>query len=342
MNDELSLYEIVIIGAGPAGISLAVEAAQSGVDPQRMVVLEKAANHSWSIRKFYPDEKLVTANYKGKDVSCEGNLCLMDSSKDETLNYLGEAIKEYKLDIRYNHSADEIKKLANGQYVVCSGSECFVTKTIAIAIGVMGRPNRPSYEIPRELNSQVFFDISSHDLSHKNILVVGGGDSASEYAQYLVQRGNKVSLSYRRESLTRMNNINEKTLFKLSEQGKCQLLLKTDISSLEKDGDKVKVIFKENEAKSYDAIVYALGGTTPKNFLETIGIKMTKEGPQVTNFFESEKKEGIFLLGDLSAGKGGGSINLAFNNSHKAMKELCTMYLDCRLDTTSSPSKGNQ
>lgn len=339
MYEEQSLYEIVIIGAGPAGISLAVEARQSGVAPNKMVIVEKAPDHSWSIRKFYPQEKLVTANYKGSDVSCEGNLCLMDSTKDETLNYLGDSIKEFSLDIRYNHSADEIKKLANGQYVVCSGQECFVTKTVAIAIGVMGRPNRPSYSIPSEISEQVFFDITSDDLKNKTILVVGGGDSASEYAQYLEQRGNKVSLSYRRDSFARMNIINEKTLYKLKEQGRCTLLMGSDINSIEKSGAKVKVNFKEIDPLNFDAIVYALGGTTPKNFLDAIGIKMTKEGPEVSNFFESEEREGIFLLGDLTA-KNGGSINVAFNNSHKAMKELCSMYLDC--GATSSPAKENQ
>lgn len=329
MYSEQSLYEIIIIGAGPAGISLAAEAVESGVAPHKIIILEKSDNHSWSIRKFYPDEKLVTANYKGNDVSCVGNLCIMDSSKDETLNYLGETIQKYKLDVRYKHNADEIQKLANGQYVVCSSGECFVTKTVALAIGVMGRPNKPSYKIPSEVNKNIFYDISGDKLNNKKILVVGGGDSASEYAQYLVQRGNSVSLSYRREKFVRMNDINYKTIHKLNDQGKCTLLMNTDISSLEKEGEGVKVNFKEAGPQVFDAIVYALGGTTPKNFLETIGIKMTKEGPDVTDFFESEKREGIFLLGDLSAGRGGGSINLAFNHSHKAMKELCTMYLDC-------------
>ncbi len=342
MYEQQSLYEIVIIGAGPAGISLAVEARKSGVAPNKMVVLEKAPDHSWSIRKFYPEEKLVTANYKGNDVSCEGELCLMDSTKDETLDYLGQSIKEYSLDIRYKHSADEIKKLANGQYVVCSGNECFVTKTVAIAIGVMGRPNRPSYSIPNDISRNIFFDISSENLKEQSVLVVGGGDSASEYAQYLEQRGNEVFLSYRRDQFSRMNDINEKTIKTLADKGRCKLLMGTDIESVEsskKDDGKIKVNFKQRDALTFDAIVYALGGTTPKNFLETIGIKMTKEGPEVSNFFESEEREGIFLLGDLTA-KEGGSINVAFNHSHRAMKELCTMYLDC--GATSSPAKENQ
>lgn len=329
MDPIKSLYEMVIVGAGPAGISLAVEARNRGIGSEDILILEKAPNHSWSIRKFYPDEKLVTANYKGIDVGCTGVLCLNDSSKDETLDYLGEAIKKNDLNVLYEHPVEAIEKLVNGQYVVCSGSECFVTKTVAIAIGVLGKPNKPSYPIPSDVNPLVSFDVTSKKLSAKKVLVVGGGDSASEYVQYLTQEGNDVTLSYRRDELIRMNDINKKTLLDMGEKKRCRLALGTDIEKIEKEGAKVKVFYKGGNTDAFDHIVYALGGSTPKNFLETIGIEMKKEGPEVNDFFES-KKEGIFLLGDLSAGKGGGSINLAFNNSHKAMEEICFMYLDCK------------
>lgn len=330
MNPQ-SLYEIVIIGAGPAGISLAVEAVRRGIKPKDVLILEKFEDHSWSIRKFYPDNKLVTANYKGHDVSCSGTMCLLDSSKKETLDYLGEAIKNNHLNVHYNHNVSEIKKLKNGQYVVCANDECFVTKTIAIAIGVLGKPNRPDYKIPSDISSQVLFDVTTKKIYEKNVLVVGGGDSASEYVQFLVGNKNNVTLSYRRDRFARMNDINNKSLNAMRENGHAELLLNTNIESISKSNEKILVNFKECSSREFDFIVYALGGSTPKDFLSSIGIKMTKEGPEVSDFFES-KQEGIFLLGDLSAGKGGGSINLAFNNSHKAMSEFCNMYLDCPIN----------
>ena len=50
------MYEIIIIGAGPAGISMAVEAVNSGVDTEKILILEKAEEHSFTIRKFYPEK----------------------------------------------------------------------------------------------------------------------------------------------------------------------------------------------------------------------------------------------------------------------------------------------
>ncbi len=331
MYPEKSLYEMVIVGAGPAGISMAVEAVDKGIAAEDVILLEKSEDHSFSIRKFYPDSKLVTSNYKGHDVTCIGKLCIGDSSKQETLDYLDKFIEDYKLQVKYNYGVEEIQKLKNGQYVVCAGNECFVSKTVCIAIGVLGRPNKPSYPIPSAISSQVFFDVTSKIVEKKNVLVVGGGDSASEYAQYLHANGNKVSFSYRREKISRMNDQNKKLLEEMVSKGQCQLMLGTDIEKLEAEEGTKKIIvhFKGGDVKKFDHIFYALGGTTPENFLKGIGIKMTKEGPEVSDFFESGQ-EGLFILGDLTAGKGGGSINLAFNNSHRAMGEICDMYLDCK------------
>lgn len=66
--------DLVIIGAGPAGIALAAEARHAEVAPERIVVLEKGESHSWTIRKLYPEGKPVTASYKGIEARCEGVL----------------------------------------------------------------------------------------------------------------------------------------------------------------------------------------------------------------------------------------------------------------------------
>ena len=48
------MYELIIIGAGPAGISMAAEARNAGIASEQILVLEKGPMHSWAIRKFYP------------------------------------------------------------------------------------------------------------------------------------------------------------------------------------------------------------------------------------------------------------------------------------------------
>ena len=70
------MYDLVIIGAGPAGIALAAEARAVGHEPSSVLIIEKGTQHNWAIRQFYPAHKKTTANYKGHVAECEGLLCI--------------------------------------------------------------------------------------------------------------------------------------------------------------------------------------------------------------------------------------------------------------------------
>lgn len=323
-------FEVVIIGAGPAGISMAAEAINSGIDSSKVIVLEKAKEHSWAIRKFYPEQKLVTANYKGNAAICNGVMCISDSTKSEALSYLDETILKNNINVHYEETVYKIHRQDDGSFIISSNSGEYHAKTCVIAIGMMGKPNKPDYNIPSDVRDMISYDITSVKILNKNVLVVGGGDSASEYAQYLVQEGNNVSLSYRQKELIRMNNINSSSLLALRDSGKINLLLKTNITGLESEENKVKVIFQEREPIVYDHIVFALGGSTPKNFLSLLGIEFNGNDPVIKEGFETSIP-GLFLIGDLSAGRKGGSIILAFNSAHEAMKKMCDDYLVCKL-----------
>ena len=324
-------YEVVIIGAGPAGISMAAEAVLSGIAREKVIVLEKTKEHSFSIRKFYPEQKLVTANYKGNAALCKGVMCIGDSSKQDTLSYLDKMILDYKITVNYEETVFKIEKQANGDFIIATNNGEYHAKTCVIAIGMMGKPNKPSYSIPSEIRSQVTYDITSQKIDDKKVLVIGGGDSASEYVQYLHQEGNRVSLSYRRGEFARMNQINKDSLEALGSQGQVNLILNSNVKALEKDGELVKVIFEEElEDQSFDHIVLALGGTTPKNFLTLLGIEFNDNQPVIKEGYETSIP-GLFLIGDLSAGRKGGSIISAFNSAHDAMKKICDDYLSCKI-----------
>lgn len=323
--------ELIIIGAGPAGISLAAEAVQSGIPSEKIVILEKTHEHSFSIRKFYPEQKLVTANYKGKAALCSGVMCISDTSKSATLSYLDKCIEDNNINVKYTEAVWKLEKLDDGSFIVGTDKSEYKGKTCAIAIGMMGKPQKPDYSIPSDIRGQVTFDITTKKIENKNVLVIGGGDSASEYVQYLTQEGNKVSLCYRKKEFLRMNQINSDSLTALNEQGKVELFLETNVIGLKKSEEFVEVEFDAGkESKFFDHIVLALGGTTPKNFLSLLGIEFEGNEPVIKDGFETSLT-GLFLIGDLSAGRKGGSIISAFNSSHEAMKKLCTDYLSCKI-----------
>lgn len=325
------MFEIIIIGAGPAGISMAVEAREAGISNGKILILEKAEEHSFTIKKYYPENKLVTANFKSYVAQCTGVMCLPDSTKHETISYLDKAIEENNLNVHYAEIVHKIHQVNNEQkFFIYTDKNTYESKVVVISVGILGKPNKPEYKILPALNTKVLFDVTSMDIVNSKVLVVGGGDSASEYCQFLIQKGNDLTLSYRRADFNRMNEINLQSLTALSNQNKIKLYLNSNITALEDGGSRPKIIFAERDSETFDYIVNALGGTTPDNFLKLIGIEFNGPDPVLKDGYETSIP-GLFLTGDLSAGKKGGSIIWAFNSSKAAMKKICENYLECKL-----------
>jgi thioredoxin reductase (NADPH) len=326
------MKDIIIIGAGPAGISMAVEAINAGISTEKILILEKSEEHSFTIKKYYPDNKLVTANFKGFAAVCTGVMCLADSSKHETISYLDKTIEENGLNVHYSETVYKIHQEKNEQkFVIYTDKNIYESTVVVIAVGILGKPNKPEYKIPAALNERALFDVTSKEIKKSKVLVVGGGDSASEYCQFLSQLDNDVTISYRKPQFNRMNEINLESITTLSVQNKINLRLNSLITSVEDDNGKPKVFFLENESETFDFVVYALGGSTPENFLKLIGIEFDGPDPILKDGYETTIP-GLFLTGDLSAGKKGGSIIWAFNSANAAMKKICENYLDCKIE----------
>ena len=331
------MYELIIMGAGPAGISMAAEARSVGIKSEQILVLEKGPMHSWAIRKFYPAKKVVLANYKGIEAVCKGVLCISDMSKDETLTYIDRAIEQHQIRVHYDEAVNAIRSLPGIGFAVETSQAAYETRRCVIAIGILDKPNKPAYRIPPVLNKRIHYDLNSPELQNQDCLVVGGGDTASEYCQYLVERDNRVTLSYRRTEFSRLNSINYKSLMALEERKQVTILRGSNIKELQEERDsgppadgrdknnRVVVMFEEAAFPqgNFDHIIYALGGTTPTNFLKSVGIAFDGDAPVIKEGYETTQP-GLYLIGDLSAGRKGGSINLAFNMAQEAMRSICT------------------
>ena len=330
------MYELIIIGAGPAGISMAAEARSVGIPSEQILVLEKGPTHSWAIRKFYPARKIVLANYKGIEAVCKGVLCISDMSKDQTLTYIDSAIEQYQISVHYDEEVNATRPLPGGGFVVETSQARYETRRCVIAIGILDKPNKPNYQIPAALNKRIHYDLNSAELQNRDCLVVGGGDTASEYCQYLVERGNRVTLSYRRTDFSRLNSINYQSLMALEQRGQVAILRGSNIKELQEErssgaptdaqdtNKRIVVLFEEVTftSRNFDHIIYALGGTTPTNFLKSVDISFDGDLPVIKEGYETSVP-GLYLIGDLSAGRKGGSINLAFNMAQEAMRNIC-------------------
>jgi thioredoxin reductase (NADPH) len=330
-----SMYQLLIIGAGPGGIALAAEAHAVGIDPDQILVLEKAQAHNWAIRQLYPEQKITTANYKGFEAKCEGLLCLTDMTKAQTIEYFDKVIHDYRINIKYDAEVNGLERVDGvdgSRFRVRSTAGEFESKVLGVGIGIFGRPNKPKeYSFPPSLRQRLLFDITSVPIREEAVLVVGGGDTAAEYVQYLHAAGNRVTLSYRQPEFRRLSDQNRATLLGMEQRNEVEILRSTNIKRIDEDLGRPVVVFQEetHSPRSFDRVVYALGGTTPTNFLRALGIAFNDKGPIFDNA-GATNVPGLYLLGDLVVGKKGGSIITAFNSAVRAMKRICANDLPCK------------
>jgi thioredoxin reductase (NADPH) len=316
------LLDLLIVGAGPAGISTAVEARDAGIPAEKIIILEKGPAHSYAIRKYYPDEKRVDAVYKGIPAVCEGRICIVDGTKQQTLDFIDQTIARWDLRVCYGCGADTIARRADGVFEVATPRGQYEARVVVVAIGILGKPNVPDYKIPRnELRGRVHFDVTSEQLKGERALVVGGGDSAADFAHWLVSKGFKVDLCYRKAELSRMNQINLADVTGMASLGRLELLMPTDVERLEAVAGRPRAVFKQIAPRTYDHVIYALGGSTPAGFLQSTGIEL-KGGEPILGEGGQTNVPGLFLAGDLTVGKKGGSIISAFNSGVHTMRVI--------------------
>lgn len=328
------MHDLIIIGAGPGGIALAAEAFASGIDPSQILILEKGPTHNSAIRQLYPEKKLTTANYKGFAARCEGLLCVRDMTKPETLQFFDKIISDYHVNIEFNAEVYLMRKPEDGgaRFRVESSQGVYESKVLACAIGIFGRPNKPKeYRLLPTLKERLLFDMTSQQIQNELVLVVGGGDTAAEYVQYLRQQNNRITLSYRKADFTRLNQQNHNALLAMEQRGEVEILRSSNIKEIEDEAGRPRISFAEPEYTSriFDRVIFALGGTTPTNFLHTLRITFNGDGP-VFDEAGATNVDGLYLIGDLVVGKKGGSIVTAFNSAVRAMKSICTRDLSCQ------------
>jgi thioredoxin reductase (NADPH) len=326
-HGQSNTYELIIIGAGPGGIALAAEAAASGIDPTQTLILEKGTTHNWAIRQLYPEQKLTTANYKGFAPHCEGLLCITDMTKSETIEYFDKVINDYRVNILFNAEVFSIRRIggkAGTRFLVEASTGSYEARILVVAIGIFGRPNKPKeYRLPSSLKERLLFDITSYPIENENVLVVGGGDTAAEYVHYLYEQHNQVTLSYRQAEFARLNEQNRIDLFAMEKRNEVEILRSSNLKQVENEDGRPRVIFNEEQhtPRIFDRVIYALGGTTPTNFLRMLEISFDEKGPIFDEAGETNV-DGLYLIGDLVVGKAGGSIITAFNSAVRAMDRI--------------------
>jgi thioredoxin reductase (NADPH) len=316
--------KLVVVGAGPAGLSVAADACFHELGEVHL--LEKGASHNQTVLQYYPDDKRVDAAYKGQEAVCAGVLCFRDTTKAHFLEIADEMLKLSSARIRFGCNVDSIKRKPEGGFLVSTGDgDLFEATHVVIAIGRMGKPNRPDYfsKIPAAVRNLVQFDIRGLRPEGKDILVVGGGNSAIEFALSLAKK-TKVTVSYRGDRFQRLNPMNLSLLEADEKAGRIQVKRSSNLEMVEDGGGKALVLFKDGKRIPFDHVIYAIGGSSPAAFLSGAGIDLDERGNPKLDEWGQTSVPDLYVAGELAVPQGKGSIIVSFNTGKRVVEGIMT------------------
>ncbi len=334
IQENGKVVDIAIIGAGPGGMACAIEAKLAGIE--NIVVIDKAPHHNDMIHKFYKKGKRVDKDWMGIKFEFKGNVTFEECSKEEYIQQMDDKLRNAGVldKFEYNHEIIRATKGADGLFdIVFANSEgaevkeAMRAKNVILSVGRMGKPNKPKYPFPKEIKDVLNFNLSKVQ-NGERVMIVGGGDTAGEYAYGLVELEGMedciVTLNYRQAEIKRMNPTNTQMVTKYLDNGKILNKLGVDIESVEPTvNGHIKVNFTDGTHAEYDRAVYALGGTTPKDILVNSGVKT---GEWDVPVFDENTMEtnvpGLYTIGDVVTDQG--SIALAFNHASFAVKDIAS------------------
>jgi CRP-like cAMP-binding protein/thioredoxin reductase/Fe-S-cluster-containing hydrogenase component 2 len=295
------VFEIGIIGAGPAGLSAAAHAAQLGVSH---VLFEAEPHLSNTIHKYQ----------KGKHVMAEPQILPLRSPltfaagrREEVLDGWNREVDAAKVNVR---RASEVVAVAgeDGAFTLTTrAGEAFQCRKVVLAIGVQG--NLRKLGIPGENLDRVAYQLDDpEEFQGESIVVVGAGDAAIENALALAEH-NRVILINRNDEFTRCKEGNLALVLGAIKDGRIDCRYGTSPTSVEAlAGSDPPLVLAMKTGRGPDVvechrIIARLGATPPRKLVESFGVRFPSDDPasvpRLTETYESNVK-GLYVVGALA------------------------------------------
>jgi len=269
------VLDVLIVGAGPAGISASLRAIE-----KRLNYLTIDEGEIGGTVAKYPRQKLVMTS--PVDFPMYGKFKKTELSKEELLAFWHQVLQRADFKFRKGEKVENVERGDDGIFRVSTTQNQFRSRAVILALGKTGSPRKLAVK-GEDLPKVMYRLIEADHYINKNILVVGGGDSAVEAAMGLgCQVGNKVTLSYRQAAFTRIKQRNETRLQECIRKGTVKVIFNSNPVEFTPDVAILDVNGKRQTIPNDFVWIFA-GGDPPTAFLKKIGVRlenhdMTSEG----------------------------------------------------------------
>lgn len=281
-NTDQTLYDLIIIGAGPAGLGASIYASRYKM--HHLVIGAEIGGQvveAWEIENYAGIEKI-----SGKD--------LMDKFKAQT-EKLGATI--------VSANVKKVKKNDEGFDVIADGEKVYKAKTIIFALGMKPR----QMNVPGEdkfIGKGVSYCATCDAMFFrgKDVVVIGGGDSAATAAIYLSDFANSVKLMYKEESGLKCEPA---WIEQIKNNPKIETICCSSIKEIMGDQKVTGIIYDfHNEEKILEVQgVFIEVGTVPGVVVaEELGVKVDEQNYIIVDQTQATNVENVYAAGDVTTG----------------------------------------
>lgn len=274
------VYDVIIIGAGPAGIATAIQLKRYGLD---FLLLEK--DEAGGLLK----NASLVENFPGFPKGIKGKALISNFKRH--LSKSGIRIKKEKVsDVKY----------LRGIYNVLTSKNTYYSRYLVIASGTKPIEYRPAGRLKKNFYYEV------HELNetrNKVVTIIGGGDAAFDYAYNLAGRGNKINILMRGCSPSCIP-----ALLKMARKSESiNINENVNIEKISESEDKILVHCVKNRHKKVfesDILIAAVGRNPQTDFIKSISKKECNALSKNSLYFAGDVKNKIYRQAAISIGDG--------------------------------------
>lgn len=280
MAEEKEVEKLIIIGGGPAGLTSAIYAGRSGLEPL-------------VINGPEPGGRITTTseleNYPGFPDGV-GGFEIMQKFTEQAEKFSARMVYEIVEDVDFNEKP----------YRVTTEENSYRAESIIIATG--SNPSQLGVEGEVKLTGSGVSYCATCDgpfFKNKEVAVVGGGNVALEEADYLTKFASQVYLIHRRDKFRGTDILAQK----VKNNSDVEILWDTEVSKINGDNSVEGLIVENNKTHKQLELADVQGifiavGQKPQTSVFKNEIELGEKGYVITNSRQETNKEGVFAAGD--------------------------------------------
>jgi thioredoxin reductase (NADPH) len=295
--------DLLIIGAGPAGLSAADAAAREELN---YLVIEKGLIADTIYH--YPIGRTVFSTPEELEMR-EGTLkpCREKPTREELLSHYVRFVLEQKLRVNTEEEATAIESGAPEGFLVSTTRSRYRAARVLFTVGAMAHPRRLG--VPGEDSSKVHHRfVEPYAYVRKEALVVGGGNSAAEAALFLAEEGAHTTLAIWRADWEnrdpKKNAIKHwvrTPLEREMERGHLRVVFFKEVAEINEHEVRFKLDDGQTLSLPNDVVFILIGSDADFTLLRQAGVEIASQGISQVPVYDAETFEtnvpGIYVAG---------------------------------------------